>query len=130
MMFCVSIPVLHESASLGRKIVLGFIPLVNLSIGNNLLSKFEYHYRDFKFRDLTKDHFNYSLGLCYLMFLIDFGVFIFIGFYFQNALPHDFGIRRPWYFLCSQEYWCKGTFYAHKNIGVKEAKSIIHMKIN
>ena len=27
MMFCVSIPVLHESASLGRKIVLGFIPL-------------------------------------------------------------------------------------------------------
>ena len=107
MMFCVSIPVLHESASLGRKIVLGFIPLVNLSIGNNLLSKFEYHYRDFKFRDLTKDHFNYSLGLCYLMFLIDFGVFIFIGFYFQNALPHDFGIRRPWYFLCSQEYWCK-----------------------
>ena len=108
MMFCVSIPVLHENASLGRKIALSFIPLVNLSVGNNLLSKFEYHYREFKFRDIFKDHFNYSLGLCYLMFLADFVVFIFLGFYLQNALPHDFGIRRPWYFLCSQEYWCKG----------------------
>ncbi len=108
MMQCASIPVLHESASLGRKITLGLIPLVNLNIGNSLLSKFQYHYRKFKFRDLMKDHYNYSLGLCYLMFLIDFNVFIFIGFYLQNVLPHDYGIRRPWYFLCSQEYWCKG----------------------
>lgn len=30
-----------------------------------------------------------------------------MGFYFQNVLPHEFGIKRPLNFLCSSNFWCK-----------------------
>ena len=42
-----------------------------------------------------------------LMQLIDFFLYLFLGFYFQNVLPHEFGIKRPYNFLCSSDYWCK-----------------------
>ena len=40
------------------------------------------------------------------MFILDFNFFIMIGLYLQKVLPHEYGIRLPWYFLCSREYCC------------------------
>ena len=39
------------------------------------------------------------------MFVVDFFFFIFLGYYLNNVLPHDFGIRRPWNFLCTLKFW-------------------------
>ena len=107
MMYCFSLPCLFESSSYNSKILFAFFPLVNLNIGNALLSKFQYHFKTFYFKDFSIDHFNYSLSTTYLMFLVDFCIYLFLGFYLDNVVPHDFGIRKPWYFLCSPNYWCK-----------------------
>ena len=107
MMYCFSLPCLFESSSYNSKVLFSFFPLVNLNIGNALLSKFQYHFKRFYFKDFSVDHFNYSLSTTYLMFLVDFCIYLFLGFYLDNVIPHDFGIRKPWYFLCSLNYWCK-----------------------
>ena len=65
MMQCSSIPILHENASLRRKIAFSFFPFVSLNLGNSLLSKFQYHYREFKFRDLTKNYKLFSWPLLF-----------------------------------------------------------------
>jgi ATP-binding cassette subfamily A (ABC1) protein 3 len=40
------------------------------------------------------------------MFVVDFFLFLFLGFYLNNVLPHDFGIRKPFYFICTSDFWC------------------------
>ena len=39
------------------------------------------------------------------MFGVDFFLFLFLGYYLNNVLPHDYGIRKPWHFLCWCNYW-------------------------
>ena len=104
-MYCLALACMFENSSFWLKLFLAVFPAVNLNLGVNLLNKFEFHFRKFYNRDFTKDHFNYTLLICYIMFVVDFFVFIFIGYYLHNVLPHDFGIRRPWYFLCSLDFW-------------------------
>ena len=108
-MYCASLACMFEKSSRALKIVLSLLPPVNLNLGILLMSKFEYHFRNFYDRDFLVYHTNYSLGLTYLMFVCDFFLFLFIGFYLHNVLPHDFGIRRPFYFLFTKEYWNNGT---------------------
>ena len=44
----------------------------------------------------------------FIMFIVDLFIYIFLGYYLQNILQHDFCIRRPWYFLFTPSYWgCK-----------------------
>ena len=104
-MYCLALACMFENSSFWLKLVLAFFPAVNLNLGVALLNKFEFHFRKFYNRDFTEDHFNYSLLICYIMFVVDFFVFFFLGYYLHNVLPHDFGIRRPWYFLCSLDFW-------------------------
>ena len=40
------------------------------------------------------------------MFIIDFFLYLFLGFYLQKVVSHEFGIARPFYFLCTKSYWC------------------------
>ena len=108
-MYCASLACMFEKSSRALKIVLSLLPPVNLNLVILLMSKFEYHFRNFYDRDFLVYHTNYSLGLTYLMFVCDFFLFVFIGFYLHNVLPHDFGIRRPFYFLFTKEYWNNGT---------------------
>ena len=105
-MYCASLACMFEKSSRALKVVLSLLPPVNLNLGILLMSKFEYHFRNFYDRDFMIYHTNYSLGLTYLIFVCDFFLYLFIGYYLHNVLPHDFGIRRPLNFLFTKEYWC------------------------
>ena len=39
------------------------------------------------------------------MLILDCLIYLFIGYYLQNILKHEFGIRKPWYFLYTKKYW-------------------------
>jgi hypothetical protein len=39
------------------------------------------------------------------MLIVDCLIYLFIGYYLQNILKHEFGIRKPWYFLFTSKYW-------------------------
>ena len=118
-MYCISLACMFEKTSMKLKLALSLFPAVSLNIGILLLSKFEYHFRNFYNRDFLIDHYNYSIGLMYLMFIIDFFVYLFLGYYLHNVLPHEFGIRKPWYFLCSSDYWCNTKDKKRKYLNIK-----------
>ena len=118
-MYCVSLACMFEKTSIKLKIVLSLFPAVSLNTGILLLSKFEYHFRHFYNRDFTIDHYNYSLAIMFLMFGIDFFLYLFLGYYLHNVLPHEFGIRKPWYFLCSLDYWCNSKEKKRKYLNLK-----------
>ena len=106
MMYCVSLACMFEGGSMAAKIALSLFPQVCLNNGILLFSKFQYHFRNFKDREFLEIYTTFSVGLMYLMFVLDFFLFLFLGFYLHNVIPHDFGIRKPFYFLCTSEFWC------------------------
>ena len=113
-MFFLSMACMDESAKKAVKIVLSIFPPVCIMLGIILLGKFESNFKQFHYGDYTKTYTNYSLGVMNLMQLIDFLLFLFLGYYLQNVLPHEFGIKRPVYFLCTKTYWC-GSDKNNKN---------------
>ena len=106
-MYFISMACMNEGAAKFLKIVLSIFPPVCVELGIVLLGKFESHFKTFHNSDYTKIYTNYSIFIMNLMQMIDFFLYLFLGYYFQNVLPHEFGIKRPWYFLCSSNFWCK-----------------------
>ena len=105
LMYCTFLVCLLEKTSMILKVILSIIPSVSLSNGILLLSKFEVYFKKFKSEDFSKNHYNFSIQIMYIMFIIDFFFYLFLGYYFNQVLPHEFGLRKPWYFLCSSKYW-------------------------
>ena len=122
-MFCISLSCMFEQTSYIFKLSLSIFPAVNLSLGMLLLSKFEFHFRKFYNRDLMINHINFTLFNMYIMFVVDFFLYLFLGFYLHNVLPHDFGIRRPWNFLCSKNYWSKNKKKENLNLEDQGSKN-------
>ena len=105
-MFFLSMACMDEDANKALKIVLSIFPPVCLELGIVLLGKFESHFKQFHAADYTKTYTNYSIFIMNIMQVVDCLLYLFLGYYLQNVLPHDFGIKRPIYFLCTSEYWC------------------------
>ena len=118
-MYCLNLTCMFEnSGGFYFKLFMSLIPSVNLNLSIALLFKFDYHFKKFYDKDFSIKHYNYSLHWAFIMFGIDFFIYIFLGYYLSNVLPHDYGIRKPWYFLCSYEYWFKKRkkkYYSRKS---------------
>ena len=107
--YFLSMACMDEGAAQGLKIGMSILPPVCIELGIVLLGKFESHFKQFHPGDYTKIYTNYSIFYMNLMQFIDFFLYLFLGFYLQNVLPHEFGIRKPVNFLCTKNFWCKNN---------------------
>ena len=105
-MYFASLASIQESSSQGLKIGLSFLPPAALEITIVLFGEFESHFRQFKPRYFTNIYTNYSLLRMLIMFVVDFFIYSFLGYYLTMVLPHTYGIRKPFYFLFTPEFWC------------------------
>ena len=105
-MYFLSIACIKETASKAAKIGLSIFPPVAIEVGIVMFGEFESHFRKFHPKYFTNIYTNYSLFIMLLMLLIDFFLYLFLGYYLQNVLPHSYGIRKPFYFLFTPDYWC------------------------
>ena len=90
-----------EDANKTLKIILSIFPPVCLELGVVLIGKFQSHFKDFHLEDYTKTYTNYSVFIMNIMQIIDVLLYLFLGYYLQNIIPHEFGIKRPFYFICN-----------------------------
>ena len=40
------------------------------------------------------------------MMAVSFAIFLGIGLYFDNVLPTAYGLRKPFYYCLTPNYWC------------------------
>ena len=104
-MFFMCLLVADESSSYNLKIGLSIFPPVTIYNAITLLSKFESHFRPFHNDDIYEKYTNYRIIMMIILLSGDLFLYLFLGYYFQNVLPHDFGIRKPWYFIF-QKLFC------------------------
>ena len=123
-MFFLSMACMDEDANKSLKIVLSIFPPVNLELGIILIGKFQSYFKDFHLEDYAKIYTNYSVLIMNIMQIVDVFLYLFLGYYLQNVLPHEFGIKRPVYFLCTSEYWCSNK--KNKNNNKKEINNEIN----
>ena len=124
-MFFLSMACMDEESNKVLKIILSIFPPVSLELGIVLIGKFQSHFKDFHMKDYTETYTNYSIFIMNLMQIIDFFLYLFLGYYLQNVIPHDFGIKRPLYFICTKDYWCSS-----KNKNNNKSKKEINLALN
>ena len=105
LMFFISAAVSSEDVKNFPKIVLSLFPPTCLQLGVIVIAKFEVSFLKFDSSQVSFPYQNYSVGNMYGMLFFDFFLYLFLGFYLENTLPHQFGISKPWYFLCTKGYW-------------------------
>ena len=128
-MYCISLFCVFGKKSLALKVILSIFPPVGLNIGILLFSKFEYHFKYFYNRDFITKYDNYSIGIMYAMFALDFFLYLFFGYYLDNILSHEFGIKKPWYFLFTKKYWLSFRNNKNKKENIEKSE-IISEKLN
>ena len=107
-MFFFYLLVMNDNVSYNMKLGFSIFPQVVIFMVFNLLGKFESNSRQFYLKDISYIYTNYSILIMFIALIIDNFIYLFIGYYLQNILKHEFGIRKPWYFLFTPKYWgCK-----------------------
>ena len=99
--FCVKT---SEVPGLIKYLVSIIIPTINMQYGINTFSNFESKFSKFNGRVFLK-HQQFCIFDMYILFIINFILYMFLGFYLQNIIYHDFGLNKKWYFLCTKSYW-------------------------
>ena len=120
-MFFLFMLVSDEDVSYSMKVGFSVFPPVAIYLGIIMLGTFESHFRQFYLKDIFYVFTNYSVLTMFIMFVVNLFFYLFLGYYLQNILPHDYGVRRPWYFIFTPSYWgCKKK----KPYILREEKSI------
>ena len=105
LMYFFFIVVYQNSVNLIAKYILCILfPPTTLQLGINTLSIFETNFQDFNGRINYKYNY-YSIVNMYTFLTINFCLYLFLGFFFQNVLLHEYGIRQPIYFLFTKSFW-------------------------
>ena len=96
---------MDDEANYYLKMFLSFLPPITIYLGIILLGKFESHFRTFYLKDIFYTFTNYSVLIMFVMLIVDLLIYLFLGYYLQNVLPHDFGVRKKWYFIFTPRFW-------------------------
>ena len=114
-MFFLCLLVADESSEYSLKIALSVFPPVTIYNAITLLAKFESHFRPFHTSDIFEKYTNYRIILMIIILSGDLIFYLFLGYYLQNVLPHDFGIRKPWYFIFKKLFCIKNKKREYNN---------------
>ena len=104
-MYFLSIAVFSDNVSNAVKMVLSIFPPTALQLGIGTFGTFDSAGLPFNYDSVNVKASNYSVADMYLMLFIDLVIYLFLGFFLTNVVPHDYGISRPVYFLCTREFW-------------------------
>ena len=105
LMLFFSAAVYDENIKTVYKTLASVFPPVNLLLGAFIFGKFGGKDYDFHQEDINKTYLNYKMSTCFIMFAADFFIYLFIGYYLQNVIPHEYGMAKPFYFLFTPSFW-------------------------
>ena len=103
--YTIGIPFKTNNIHIAVKIILAFLfPPVNLCYGCSTLNQFQMNNNQFDGRVLM-NYQQFSVCDMYIIFIFNFIFYMFLGFYLQNVVPQQYGIKKPWNFFCTKKFW-------------------------
>ena len=105
LMFFLTLPIYSNGVSRVIKIIFCLLfPPITMQLGINTITNFQINFNIFNGRVFMRYN-KFSFFDMYILFICNFILYTFLGFYLQNIISHEYGIKRPWYFLFTKSYW-------------------------
>lgn len=99
----------EPTVSYYAKGILSFIPNIAMALSVGALTKLESNGNGLNGASLNELVLNYKVGIAFTTWTIMFFVQFLLALYFDNVLPKEFGIRQPWLYFLSKNYWMGKT---------------------
>ena len=108
LMFFLALPIYSNAVSRFIKILFSLLfPPITMQLGVNTICQFQTNFNRFNGRVFMRYN-KFSFFDMYIIFFFNFILYMFLGFYIQNIISHEYGIKKPWYFLFTKEFWLCG----------------------
>ena len=121
-MYFLGIPFRTNNINKSVKILFAVLfPPVNLNYGCNTLIQFQRNYNQFKGRTFM-NYQKFAVKDMYVIFFFNFILYMFLGFYLQNVIQHQYGMKKSWNFLCTKNFWICKKESEEKNFLTKSLK--------
>lgn len=90
----------------GGKIAASILSPVAFGIGLQVVSDVEANGVGLTMANVNTPVDNVTFAETLLMLAVDTVLYLALGWYFDNVIPQEFGVAKPWYFPVSPDYWC------------------------
>ena len=100
--FAVSDPLITMNKKAGASL----LPCVAFSVGTNVITNLETGQIGIQTSNPDYEIANFSHGLYFTMIIIDIVYMALLTFYLEAVWPTEWGVKQPWYFLCTKNFWC------------------------
>jgi ATP-binding cassette, subfamily A (ABC1), member 3 len=89
-----------------KKMMASLLPVTAFELGFVSISRLEIARRGIQDDNLNYQIQNYSFGMCLIFISLDIFYMSLFAAYFENLWPTTWGVRRPWYFFVTKNFWC------------------------
>lgn len=90
-------------------------PPIGISLVSNNLGAFEGSSTGTQFSNWDLAYQNYKITGFIGMMMFDFVFFWLLGWYLENVLPHEWGVKRSVCFCFTRRYWCSSRKRSNAN---------------
>jgi hypothetical protein len=104
--------------SIGKKLA-SLFPATAFSFGCDIVAGFEYSEQGVQEWNRSQGDYSFDTSLAMLVF--DSFLFIFMGWYFDQVMPREYGTPRPVWFLFSPSYWCGSNWFCCRSSKSKQS---------
>ncbi|XP_058124970.1 phospholipid-transporting ATPase ABCA3-like [Anopheles ziemanni] len=98
----------YDEMALGTKIVSSLLSNTAMSFGIMNIIRLEGNQEGLQWSNLFSSPTmgdDFSVGLVIILFLVDALLYLAIALYFEQVMPGEFGVAKPWNFLFTRAFW-------------------------
>ncbi|XP_020526672.1 ABC transporter A family member 1 isoform X2 [Amborella trichopoda] len=95
------------------KVLASFFSPTAFALGTINFADYERAHVGVRWSNIWEDSSGVNFLMCLLMMMLDTILYCVIGLYLDKVLPREHGVRYPWYFLFSRDFWQKSKSNQH-----------------
>jgi ABC-2 family transporter protein len=95
----------NPTTRFSAKLMTSLFPNIAMALSIYTLLHFEEENKGLTFATTNDTYANYSFTEGLLMLTFDFFLYSGAGYYIDQV-SSEYGVHKPWYFLCTKKYWC------------------------
>ena len=84
------------------------LPATAFAFGADIVADYEYAEQGIQPWNASEGEYSFNTAVGFLFF--DTFLYLFLGWYFEQIMPREYGVPKPFWFLLSPKYWC-GCFF-------------------
>ena len=89
----------------GAKWAVSIFPSMAFYLGASLMAQYEGSQQGLSWAEVFHGD-GFGVGQSILMLIFDVGFWLLVAWYLDQVLPSEYGLQKPFYFLCMPSYWC------------------------